>query len=150
MRVIPAAIAAIALLIPAARADWEYTKWGMTPEQVAAASKGEVKVVPVPQRYKDEDNHWEIAAQGTHIDGALRLDVGFAFDTQSGRLKCVLYNALGDQATPLKDVLVKRYGPPQSDENFAGTAMLKWSKPDAIELALAKNPVAAAVTHCAH
>src|SRR5260370_10938211 len=101
MRAILAATVIFAALAPQARADWEYTKWGMTPEQVAGASKGAVTVVPAANRYKNEDDHWEIAAQGTHSDGPLRLDVGVTFDTEAGGFKCVLYNASGQEATLL-------------------------------------------------
>jgi hypothetical protein len=101
MRAMLAAIAIFVVLAPHARADWEYTKWGMTPEQVAGASKGAVKVVPAADRYKNEDDHWEIAAQGSHSDGPLSLNIGFTFDTKAGGLKCVLYNAAGQEAARL-------------------------------------------------
>ena len=42
-----AAIAVVAGLVPAAaRADWQYTKWGMEPEEAVTASNGTMKILP--------------------------------------------------------------------------------------------------------
>jgi hypothetical protein len=51
MRSILAAMPIAVMLAPCARADWEYTQWGMTPEQVASASGGAVKTSPAADRY---------------------------------------------------------------------------------------------------
>ncbi len=66
-----------------ARADWAYTRWGMTPEQVAALSSGAVKVLPKVER-TDMGDHSEMAARGTFKDGSRVLDVGFVFDGKGG------------------------------------------------------------------
>ncbi|GAC1339747.1 MAG: hypothetical protein NVS2B16_26930 [Chloroflexota bacterium] len=43
-------VTAIALSATGARADWQYTKWGMSPEQFARASHGAASVVPFNQK----------------------------------------------------------------------------------------------------
>ena len=149
MRVIAAACVIVAGFTTNARADWEYTKWGMTPEQVASASMGTVKLVPQRARFINEDDGWEIAAKGKYSAGPLTLDVGFIFDVQTGGLKCALYNANGAQATLLKETLTTRYGPPESRQSFIGAETLTWTKPDNIELTMGQKPVAAIVEHCA-
>jgi len=120
----------------------------MTPEQVAAASGGTVKVLPAAQRTRNDDDHWELAAEGTYIDGTLRLPVGFTFDTERGGLKCVMYNAMGADVEGLRGALVKRYGKPSKESSFGASNTLAWHTPDEIELTLGQRPVAAVVTHC--
>jgi hypothetical protein len=41
MRMLP-----LCLVAPTARAEWQYTRWGMTPEQVVAASGGKAELLP--------------------------------------------------------------------------------------------------------
>jgi hypothetical protein len=130
-----------------ALADWEYTHWGMTPEQVAAASSGSDKVLPNAKRQSGGGDHSEIAAMGTFVSGGHTLSAGFQFDTVTGGLTCVLYNAMGDDVAALKDVLVKKYGQGQESE-FMGGSSVTWQTPDVIELAIGERPLAAAVTHC--
>jgi hypothetical protein len=43
MRVIAAVIGILGLAITPAIADWQYAKWGMTADQLLAASKGQMK-----------------------------------------------------------------------------------------------------------
>ena len=105
-----------------ATANWEYTQWGMTPDQVVARSHGKASILPSAQRYRDDDAHWEMAVKSTYSDGPINLDVGFTFSTQGKGLQCVFYNALGEQAALLKDTLIKRYGPPQHEGTVFGNA----------------------------
>jgi hypothetical protein len=45
------AVIAVALLwATPVHADWQYTKWGMTPEQVIEASGGRVSKIPEDQQ----------------------------------------------------------------------------------------------------
>ncbi len=133
----------------AAMADWAYTHWGMTPEQVAAASSGAAKVLPPAQRTRYEEDHWELAVEGTFNDGPLRLSVGFTFDTRGGGLKCVMYNVLGADVEVLRAALLKRYGKPGHESSFAGSTTQVWTTPDHIDLVVGENPTAAVVNHCA-
>ena len=140
---------ALGLTAPAAaEADWAYTRWGMTPDQVVAASGGTVKMLPSAQRTRNDYDQWELAAEGRYMDGKLGLTVGFTFDTGKGGLKCVMYNALGADAEALRLALINRYGKPSSESSFAATHTLTWRTPDNIELVIGQNPVAAVVSHC--
>jgi hypothetical protein len=143
-------VCAAALAVPTvARADWAYTHWGMTPDKVVAASAGKVKVLPVADQTRNEADHWVLAAQGTYQDGGLSLQVGFTFDTSGGGLKCVLYNASGDDVEALRTLLVKRYGKPAEESSFGQTRMVTWKTPDMVEFAANQSPVVAVVSHCA-
>jgi hypothetical protein len=135
------------LTVPA-KANWAYTQWGMTPEQVAAASSGAVQVLPSSQRTRNDVLGWEMAAKGTYKDGSLTMDIGFTFDTQHGGLTCVMYNVMGDDATVLRETLGKRYGKPFKEGSSSIDQDVIWHTPDEIEFAALKNPVVAAVTHC--
>jgi hypothetical protein len=62
----------------AAKADWEYTKWGMTPAQVAAAAKNRTK--------KSSDLHPDSDGNVTKLvapykSGKLSFEAQFGFDT---------------------------------------------------------------------
>jgi hypothetical protein len=147
-----AAIAVLASLFSSpAWANWEYTRWGMTPEQATAASNGAVKLLPPDQRKKLPEADLEAVADGTWTDGPLKLHVGFSVDMKTGGLKCVFYNVLDEtQNKLLKEAMVKRYGAPQSTSGLPAIGMetLHWSKPDSIDLNLVEK-TAAFVLHCA-
>jgi hypothetical protein len=131
-----------------ARADWAYTHWGMSQDDVVAASNGRVQKLPTADRTRDDADHWELAAQGTYIDGTLRMPVGFTFDTKTGGLKCVMYNATGDNVAALRESLEQRYGKAAEESDFMTTHSWKWRSPDAIEFVANQKPLAAAVTQC--
>jgi len=137
-------------LVSGASADWEYTRWGMTPEQVAAASKGMVKVLPANARNTQGLANLQEAAAGTHKDGNLLLDVRFSFNTGTNGLDCVTY-ALRNAAQNalLKDTLTKRYGPPQKQGGIPdiGLEETSWTKADDIDFATVKGR-GAVVLHC--
>ena len=130
-----------------ARADWEYTHWGMTPEQVAAASSGKVKVLPKSERQSMGNDQSEIAAMGTFVSAGRPLSIGFEFDTTTNGLNCVLYNANGNDVALVKDTLIKQYG--QTKENtFPGGYSMAWKAPEPVEFTVGERPLAAVVTHC--
>lgn len=131
-----------------ARADWAYTKWGMTPEQVAVASKGEASVMT--KREKIEAAHMETAVQGTHTDGALKLRTAFQFDTETSGLRCVLYAPQNsEQDELLKQALTKQYGQPKvSGLPAIGYQTLVWRTPtDEIFMTIQDKKIAG-VSHC--
>lgn len=140
-------IAALLILLGAgsavpAMADWEYTKWGMTPEQVAAASHGAVTVLPPNLRRRIEEAKMESGAEGTFTDGELRLHVAFGFDTGSAGLVAVGYNVLNPvQNDLLQDWLVRKYGSPQAKGGIPaiGLSTWDWAKPDEIQMNITKG-----------
>jgi hypothetical protein len=141
---------AVSLASPtAAMADWAYTHWGMTAEQVVAASGGSVKLLPPGERTRNDPDQWELAAQGNFLDGALTLPVGFTFDTKTGGLQCVMYNASGSDVEVLRGLLDKRYGKPKTESDYGSARGSIWKTPDEIEFVAGQKPVAAVVTHCA-
>lgn len=142
-------LAAVVAGAPGARADWGFTHWGMTPEQVVGASGGTAHLIAPADRTRDVADHWEMAVDGVIRDGSLTLNGGYMFDTRGGGLKCVMYNATGDNVGKLRDSLLSRHGRPRKDSEFGPLRTLTWQTPDEIELAINQTPLAAAVMHCA-
>jgi hypothetical protein len=130
-----------------ASADWAYTHWGMSPDQVVSASAGSVKIIPTDKETRDDTDHWVMAAQGSFTDGAIRGEVGFMFDTKTNGLTCVAYNTTGSNVAILKATLIKRFGKPGSTGNYGPAEMMSWEKPDKIDYAAGQGP-AAAVMQC--
>lgn len=147
IRTIIIAVLAIGTVAPAF-ADWDYTHWGMTAQQVIAASNGAAHVMPPGRRYRDEAAGFEISVEATS-KGPPRTDIGFEFDLPGGGLRCVLVNATGDDADLLRAQLVQRYGKAPNESEFGSLHTWSWSKPDAIEFTLNQSPKAGVVNHCA-
>jgi hypothetical protein len=92
----------------AAYADWQYTKWGMTPGQVAAASKGAVSV-----RKGDPSEEYkgaEIGATGTYTSGRYKFKANFHF--ANGKLVDVRLKLIEGEQYALKNDLMGLYGKP--------------------------------------
>lgn len=115
------AVSILALIIPtAAKADWQYTKWGMTPEQVIAASNGTAKptapaTIPMYQPIGGP-TQTEIAASGPSLrapftSGSREFDAEFAF--KNGKLSEVtLSGVTGADCYSLEGDLEARYSVP--------------------------------------
>jgi hypothetical protein len=128
MRPLPLVLAML-LIAPAAHADWQYTHWGMTPEQTVAASRGAAQLVP--EKNRPRGLPLLTAATGSYQDGPLQLRVTFQFNTASNGLACVSYGVNShDNDAAFKAALIKRYGPAQktSGGGFLGTT-LSWKTP---------------------
>jgi hypothetical protein len=110
------AIFAAALLMSAspALAGWEYTKWGMTPKQVVAASKGKAKLGNGEPG--DRVVNEQVGALGTyHATGG---EFGTIFYFREGKLNQVNLKMTGDDREKRCDALSAdlnaKYGAPDS------------------------------------
>ena len=127
-----ALIPVVVTLSPAmAWSDWKYAHWGATPEQVAQASGGAVKVLPAAQR-KKHAAPWssETAAKGTYVDGALHLALSFSFDSKRGGLSCIVFEAAENSPDDLlKQMFINLNGRPQTadDHKDLGMQTFSWS-----------------------
>ena len=82
--IIAAGLCAAMLSISPAQANWEWTRWGTTPEQVLAASKGKA-VRLSDQQVKDESSflnaRCRLQMPGPYTVGGITFDkVNFCFD----------------------------------------------------------------------
>lgn len=138
----------IALLMgKPALADWDFTKWGMTPAQVMAGSSGMVKAIPREEIKRDDSDHWEISLRGDIKARGGTRPTSFMFDTRTGGLQCVISNGLGSDAGILKQELVSKYGPGKED-TFGNMQSIDWVAPDAISLLYNGEARSASVMHC--
>ena len=138
----------VALVAPphGARADWEYTHWGMTPAQIVAASHGMVHLI-APQR---RGGHGiETRAEGEFRHGPIALSVSFGFRITDGGLALVTYvTKSAAQNYALREYLVAKYGRPEpSGDEDLGSGV--WRKPgqDVIDLSLSDESPAFVVQH---
>ena len=96
-----------------AKADWQYTKWGMTPEQVVAASGGKAKLLHGVQY---PPPHEILAGSETTVRD-MPLSVNFLF---RGRKLTEVHLGHGcddaREAATLQSALYDRFGRPVRDE----------------------------------
>jgi hypothetical protein len=118
-----AAAAIIAFLSPprTACADWQYTKWGMSPEEVVTASNADAHLVPDAQAKKelgDPRSYFVTLASGTRsIDGE-RFSVLFGFGIHSKRLQIVTLRAADTSRCFIyRAALLDKYGAPALSED---------------------------------
>ncbi len=71
------ALAFVCLGASAAKADWEYTKWGMTPEQVAGAAKHGAKKSSDPS---PDSNGYITRLVAPYKSGKFSFEAQFGFD----------------------------------------------------------------------
>lgn len=126
MRRIITLISVFGILSPSlAWSDWKYAHWGAKPEQLAQASGGAVKVLPLKKR-KKHPAPWNsvTAAEGAYVDGSLHLNLSFSFDSQSGGLNCIIFEAAKHSpANLLKQMFIALNGRPQKAANYKNLGM---------------------------
>jgi hypothetical protein len=110
-----------------ATADWQYTKWGMSADEVLAASKGKLKnCTPAACKGKNTDS-----ATPRHIgryqSGEFQFTVVTLFNNKSGKLVTVSLE-LNDptQWASLVGALRGRYGEPASSSKTQIMSLWVW------------------------
>jgi hypothetical protein len=108
-------VSGLLLVSASARADWQYTKWGMTPQEVAAASGGTVHVsTPTADELKsDSINLTECA--GSYTAGAFKFIAWFDFDREKHGLREVTLlfvagSSDGGTTSDLLQAMQEKYG----------------------------------------
>jgi hypothetical protein len=104
------ALVSLAALGAEARADWQYTRWGMTPEEVVAASRGAVQLGPPPsgKTYPELTGR----ARGVHTGEGATFDAYFHFDAGFRLKKIALERTAGTACAILHNNLRAELGPP--------------------------------------
>ena len=123
MRLLPATVGLLfALLLPLpASADWEFSQWGMTRQQLMAASQGKAKACAASDMstcYLAMDGCKAGAHMQRYPAFGLTFTVVFGFDDKA-TLACMLLTFEG--ADSIKDTFLKVYGKP--DEQTRGSAL---------------------------
>ena len=116
-------IAALAAGSGPASADWQYTQWGMTPDQVKAAS-GEV-AQDNPDRRLDADG-FSAKLTAAFKGEAIPFTAVFLFNAQD-RLRYVTLSPVDRISCPLiVDTLAAHYGPPEGRADMVHARTMRW------------------------
>lgn len=94
-------------------ADWQYTKWGMTPEEVIKASRGGLQLV---QNSKERN----VLVKGYHRTGDYSFVIEFTF-SEKRELEKIFLRSTGNDGNAddeLKQSLIKIYGIPSQHESY--------------------------------
>ena len=119
------AVALAVILRPlSAYGDWQYTRWGMTVDEVVAASAGVARAYPKdPQKsYQGFDN---LAAAPYEASG-FSFMARFMFSPDDGRLTGVDLDVANSQCADLEVALRSRYGVAESEQNTFVHSLFTW------------------------
>lgn len=116
-------VAALAVSVLPAAADWQYTRWGMTPEQVKEASNGAAQ---------DNSDH-KLDASGVNArltapyqGVSLPFTAVFLFGERD-LLKYVTLKPVGKIACPvIVDALAANYGKPEGEADMVHATTMRW------------------------
>ena len=118
-----ALLAAAGLAAPAA-ADWRYTRWGMSPEQVVAASRGAVQLGPPPSGKTYENLTGR--ARGVHTEDGASFDAYFHFDAQTRLARVALERTGGTDCAAIHNRLLAQLGRPASSTRQSFATIDQW------------------------
>jgi hypothetical protein len=119
----PALLAASGFAAPAA-ADWQYTRWGMSPEQVVAASRGAVQLGPPPSGKSYENLTGR--ARGVYTEAGASFDAYFHFDAEARLARVALERTGGTECAPLHNRLLAELGRPATSTRQPFATIDQW------------------------
>ena len=104
---------------------WQYTRWGMTPEQVKSASQG--NAIENPTVGSQSNDSGDALLMSPYRVGALDFKAYFLFDRKSKKLKTVSLELVDQRkGKELYTQLVGQYGRPVSQDNTALMRVARW------------------------
>lgn len=101
--------ASIAISMSPAHADWQTTKWGMSPEQVLTAAPAGAVLKRVDPR---GEGGAKIEVDGTYSAGDHQYDASMFFDPSAGLSSVMLVQRSVGDCTATLSALVQKYGQP--------------------------------------
>lgn len=133
-----------------ALADWQYTKWGMTPEEVVAASGGMAR--PDPHRNKHRTDSTESLLAAPYAAAGFEFDATFQFSRSSQRLERVHLDLIDtSRCSDLIGALRSRYGEPESESKLPVLVMITWRSddmPDQVALVAIESVASGGFSNC--
>lgn len=100
----------LALTVAPASAHWQFTRWGMTPDQVIKASGGKAA-------WKQEKDHQELEMD--YPSGQFTLSVSFVFDA-SNHLNSIQMTNNADAMALMRELKGKYGKPAETDPDGSG------------------------------
>jgi hypothetical protein len=128
MRIISLAVAAIVYAWPiSALADWQYTKWGMSVDQVIAASKGAAsQTTPeISAQHSAFDGSQAAKLSAPYCSGTFQFTAYFMFGRRDTLTSVSLELAAGDPHILIGELRTK-YGKPTSEDADGVLNSLIW------------------------
>jgi hypothetical protein len=119
--------------IDPALSDWEYTKWGMTPEQVTAASNAILKPCVAAACQGQSTDSAQARLYGPYRSGDFAFTAFALFDRMNRLTQIELLLNDGSKGSELIGALRARYGEPVSEHNSSFMAFWVW-RPGADEV----------------
>lgn len=124
----PLCVVAVLFSAPAF-ADWQFTRWGMTPDQVVAASKGAARLATEEETARldgPRQKQRRTLAVGSHTAAGIAFSVRFVFE--NNRLVLVSTGVTRpEDAEPLRQALLMQYGQPAFVSRVSVLTQLGWS-----------------------
>jgi hypothetical protein len=106
-------------------ADWQYTKWGMTPEQVIDASGGSVSKIPEEQQKERSRSGFLGKLSGSYTTGDFHFGVDFQFS--KNKLEMIALTPTEyDRCKRLQSALLAQYGSPWENRSDRYGPNLIW------------------------
>lgn len=113
-KLIALALATNVLVPSLAHADWQYTKWGMTRDQLLQATPEKVDASS-PWASPDKKTVWALNAP--YQAAGVTFKANFGFDSESGRLVMVKLQPVdAGSCGGLKGSLLEKYGKPETED----------------------------------
>lgn len=109
--------------ISSASADWQYSMWGMTLDEVIAASDGKAR--RFTDSGQDTDNE-KVRAVAPYVAGDFVFDAIFSFNRKNDTLSEVKLLLKDGNGHSLYAALVNRYGKPVSENKDSIVPNARW------------------------
>lgn len=142
IRTLIAALAIAAAWPAAAAADWQYTKWNMTPQQVIKAGQGAPKPVSGEEAKQKQRGKSIVKLKAPFKSGNMSFMAYFHFDPKTdGLVMVVLSIDEVGQGGYLRAQLMSKYGEPNDTQiqEFSQTGFYTWLADDLVTLMISDS-----------
>ena len=105
------------MVYSSAFADWQFTRWGMTAEEIVAASSGRAQLIPEGDREGKSTSSYDAIALSKFFSGPFKFDV--TFGARKGELTLDTVSLKLEDPTgyrQLRETLNAKYGPGREEK----------------------------------
>lgn len=121
---------ALSLSMAAAKcsfADWQYTKWGMTSQQVVEASQGKASPIAEEERKGKSTDTAESLLSAPYVAGKFNFEVSFLFDRKTSKLSRIHLSLIDPSlCSELLESLSGKYGEPSLVKESSVFSRKEW------------------------
>ena len=123
-RLLGSALLAASAFAAPAEAHWQWTRWGMSPEEVVAASRGAVQLGPPPSGKTYENLTGR--ARGVYTEAGASFDAYFHFDAEVRLARVALERTGGTDCAALHNRLLAELGRPAKSTRQSFATIDQW------------------------